>query len=183
MPYEFTQQYERNDNDYYVEPRWCIEALINSVPFARTIHDPACGSGKIPKTFAEHGFVVTGSDLCDRGYGKPNVNFFQDQILRDNIVTNPPYNLSERFILHALNFTAYRVAILARVAFLNGQARYKTLYTRHVPEKVVILSRRPSMPPGGQDIIPVGGKTDFCWIVWNNGPDHKSGKCELVWSL
>ena len=179
MTYEFTQQYVRKNDDWYIQPRRCIESLINSVPFEGTIHDPACGSGKIPKTFGEYGFTTTGSDLRNRGFGEQK-DFFQDLRIRSNIVSNPPYNLSERFIIHALSVTVGRVAILARVAFLNGQRRYASLYSKYPPETVVILSRRPSMPPAGQNIIPVGGKTDFCWIVWNK---HHRGPCKLVWSL
>jgi hypothetical protein len=179
MTYEFTDQYDRSDNDWYVEPRWCIERLIENVKFEGVIHDPACGAGKIPKTFNEHGYATTGSDIKDRGYGEIQ-DFFRDIRIRDNIVTNPPYNLSERFIDCALHITIGRVAILARIAFLNGQKRYRTLYSVHLPEKVIILSQRPSMPPGGRNIIPEGGKTDFCWIVWNK---THNGPCELVWAL
>ncbi len=178
MPYEFTETYQRNDNDFYIEPRWCIEALIKAVKFEGQIHDPACGTGKIPLTFAAHGFTCTAHDLVNRGFGIAGVDFLKDTNFYDNIVTNPPYNLSEKFIRKGLHVMR-RTAILARIAFLSSQKRYE-LFTDYPPEKVVILSRRPSMPPGGLGIIPQGGKTDFCWIVWNRG---HVGPSEICWIL
>lgn len=178
MSYEFSHDYQRNDSDYYVEPRWCIRSLIEKVNFNGSIHDPACGGGTIPKEFIEKGFLASGADKKDRGYGI-TIDFFKDTNVYENIVSNPPYRLSEEFIKKGLRSANERVAILARIAFLNGQRRFK-LYTERPPEKVVILSRRPSMPPGGMNIIPQGGKTDFCWIVWNN---KYTGPTQIVWSL
>lgn len=181
MSYEFTNQYKRNDNDFYVEPRWCIEALIKAVKFEGQIHDPACGTGKIPLTFAAASFTATGSDLIERGFGCGGENFLKDSRPYDNIVTNPPYSKSELFVKHALKCTKYRVAILARIAFLASQKRYELFTEWMPPEKVVILSRRPSMPPGDlTDVLPQGGKTDFCWIVWNRG---HTGPSEICWVL
>jgi hypothetical protein len=180
MPYEFTQTYERNKQDFYVEPRWAVVALMKSVWFAGAIHDPACGTGTIPKTFAAEGdYTVSGCDKVYRDYGTPGVNFLEDNNEYDNIVTNPPYELSERFIQHALKVSRQRVAILARIAFLSSQRRFK-LFTETPPEVVIILSRRPSMPPGNLNLVPSGGKTDYCWIVWKRGFE---GPTKLVWSL
>lgn len=179
MSYEFTHGYERSDSDFYVEPRWSVLALARSIKFEGQIYDPACGSGTIPKTFEGLGFTASGSDLKDRGFGLPNINFLRDYAKRENIITNPPYNLAEDFIKHALVVAEKRIAILARIAFLNGQKRFQ-LYNQHPPECVVILSKRPSMPPGGRMIMPQGGKTDFCWIVWNREP---RGETIIRWSL
>jgi hypothetical protein len=179
MPYEFTQTYERNSQDFYVEPRWAVLALIKSVLFDGAIHDPACGTGTIPNTFDEAGYNVSGSDKVYRGYGTPRINFLEDNNEYANIVTNPPYELSERFIQHAFKVSQRRVAVLARIAFLSSQRRFK-LFTETPPEVIVVLSRRPSMPPGDSNAIPSGGKTDYCWIVWKRGFD---GPTKIVWSL
>lgn len=179
MPYEFTESYQRNDNDFYVEPRWAVRALIKSVAFQGYIHDPACGTGTIPKEFEREGYTSGGSDIVNRGYGITPINFLSDANFYENIVTNPPYSRSEDFIKRGLNQAFCRVAVIARIAFLASQRRFK-LFTDFPPEKIVILSRRPSMPPGGMAIIAQGGKTDFCWIVWNK--EH-NGPSEICWSL
>jgi hypothetical protein len=181
MSYEFTKTYHRNDNDFYVEPRWAVRALINNVNFLGHIHDPACGTGTIPQEFERAGgFTVSGCDVANRGYGFAPVNFLSDSNnFYENIVTNPPYNRSEDFIKHGIKQALHRIAILARITFLASQRRFK-LFTEFPPEKIVVLSRRPSMPPGGLGIYPEGGKTDYCWIVWNK---EYTGPSEICWSL
>jgi hypothetical protein len=178
VPYEFTDEYERNSNDFYIEPAWSVRCLIKSVNFSGHIHDPACGTGTIPKAFIAAGFAATGSDKVDRGFGTVK-DYFEDRYPYENIVCNPPYNRSEEFIKRASKYATHRIAILARIAFLSSQKRYD-LFTKFPPEKVVILSRRPSMPPGGMRIIPQGGKTDFCWIVWRQRYDRPS---EICWAI
>src|SRR6266566_10156665 len=120
MPYEFTEQYTRNTNDFYIEPRWCIEALLRNSVFIGNIHDPACGSGKIPTVCRDFVHVdATGADIVDRAFaGVILQDYLKDKTIYDNIITNPPYTLSEAFILHALQYTRSRIAVLARIAFL-----------------------------------------------------------------
>lgn len=178
MPYEFTQQYIRNKNDFYVEPTWAVKALISKVKFEGTVHDPACGTGTIPIAFSEEKNWVTGSDIVDRGFGLVK-DFFSDHAMHDNIVTNPPFNLIEYFINYGLKHIKYRMAILARLTFLESQKRY-SLFSKDPPEQVIVLSRRPSMPPGGMNINPQGGKTAFCWIVWNK---QNTNLTILKWAL
>src|SRR5271166_3019585 len=167
--YEFTDQYPRKQNDLYIDEPWCSERLFEKVIFQGPIHDPACGTGNIVKAAHAAGYgLSTANDLVDRGFrAKVYTNEpFEQDYLKDtktyfNIVTNPPYNLDDEFIEHALRYTKYKVAVLVRLAFLAGQARYKKLYSKTPPTTVLVFSKRPSMPPPG---VPVGGgKTDFCW--------------------
>lgn len=158
-------EYYRDEEDWYVEPVWSVEILRSRVPFAGGIHDPCCGMGTIPKVFGG-----TGSDLVDRGYGYPQRDFLRDQTNYDNIVMNPPYGIAQKVIEHALQITKYRVAALVQTKFLCSQRRHK-LFTRNETEKVIMLSRRPSMPPGRLleekgESVRGGGSIDFCWVVW-----------------
>lgn len=165
---ERPSEYTREDNDWYVEPEWCVEALKARVPFIGHIHDPCCGMGTIPRIMGG-----TGADLVDRGYGYPQRDFLTDQTAYDNIVTNPPYNIAQQIIEHALKTARMRVAALVQVKFLASQRRHK-LFTRDETERVLMFSRRPSMPPGAQlaekgESIRGGGSIDFCWVVWCRG--------------
>jgi hypothetical protein len=161
-------EYSRDGDDWYVEPEWCVRALYERVPFVGGTHDPCCGMGTIPKFLGG-----TGSDLVDRGYGYPRRDFLQDMARYDNIVTNPPYGRAQEIIEHALSTTKYRVAALVQVKFLASQRRHK-LFTRDETEKVIMFSRRPSMPPGKLleeqgESIRGNGSLDFCWVVWCRG--------------
>lgn len=164
---ERTSEYSRDAEDWYVEPAWCVEALKARIAFTGTIHDPCCGSGTIPGVFGG-----TGADLVDRGFNFPQRNFLDDYGHYDNIVTNPPYGAAQCIIEHALVHTRYRVAALVQTKFLSSQKRYD-LFTQWPVEKVLIFSKRPSMPPGKMlqehgEAIRGGGSIDFCWVVWNH---------------
>jgi len=97
------------------------------------------------------------------------VSFFSTTREVDNIVTNPPYTLVESFISHALLVARGKVAILARLALLEGIKR-KALFKRQPPTRVWVSSRRMSMPPGGrEDIEAKGGSIAYAWFVWEKG--------------
>jgi hypothetical protein len=159
-------EFDRDGDDWYVEPEWCVEILKPRVPFIGKIHDPCCGMGTIPKVLCG-----TGSDIVDRGYGYPQRDFLSDETVYDNIVTNPPYGIAQQIIEHALKTTKRRVAALVQVKFLASQKRHR-LFTRDETERVIMLSRRPSMPPGrlllehGEEIRG-NGSLDFCWVIWD----------------
>lgn len=178
LDYRTEPVFERHSFDYYVEPRWCVDRLLDRVTFDGPIHDPACGGGTIPMTAAARGYEVTGSDLATtRSYGAGGINFLDDDTPRVNVVSNPPYNLAERFVHQALRVATGRVAMLVRLAFLEGQKRRKSLFLRHRAELVLVCSTRPSMPPGDRpDLTATGGKVAYCWILWSQG---YTGKTEL----
>jgi hypothetical protein len=69
-----------------------------------------------------------------------------------------------------------------RIGFMASQERHP-LFARSDCELVVILSRRPSLPPGellqrhGEAI---NGSTAFSWIVWRR--DRAGGSTRIVWA-
>jgi hypothetical protein len=65
---------ERAANDWYWEQSECIRTSFRTVQVEGAIHDPACGSGRIPTVAREFGYKATGSDLVDRGYGFPTAS-------------------------------------------------------------------------------------------------------------
>jgi hypothetical protein len=170
--------YRRHPFDYYREDAGCVHKLLDAVTFDGAIHDPACGAGNIPRTAAGRGYAATGSDIVDRGFGTV-IDFLEDRSPRCNIVSNPPYVLAERFVLHALSIVENRVAVLVRLAFLEGQGRRKRLYLPHPPEQVLVFATRPSMPPGDLQIEATGGKVAYAWVVWLKG--WASRKSTIGW--
>lgn len=176
---ERPSEYIRDENDWYVEPFWCVDALKNRVRFEGAVHDPCCGMGTIPKTFGG-----TGADLVDRGFGYAPQDFMDDHSRYDNIVTNPPYGIAQAIIQHALGRARYRVAALVQTKFLASQKRH-ALFSRPEMERVIMFSRRPSMPPGQMlqehgESIRGGGSIDFCWAVWRQG---YTGPTTIEWAL
>jgi hypothetical protein len=172
--------HERWSNDWYVEPPDCVHALFDAVQFIGSIHDPCCGGGTIPKVAMQNGYLATGSDIQYRGFPVEKVqDFLTDYTLRDNIVSNPPYNMAEQMFSHACLYARRKVAFVVRISFLAGQRRRDKLFSLCRPSEVLILSKRPSMPPGGTDIPAKGGTTDYIWLIHERG---YSGETILRWA-
>ena len=72
--------YAREADDWYVEPPWIVDALLNMEMFdGGLIWDPAAGAGNIPKRCHIRGLEAVGTDLHDRGFGTPFVDFLGTQ--------------------------------------------------------------------------------------------------------
>lgn len=179
--------YERDPLDFYVEPAFCTELLIDNLPGWENVWDPACGSGTIVKTMQANGIDAFGTDIIRRRYEQAAVMDFLALWTHGfpftDIVTNPPYGKAEDFIRWALRkgpSQARRLAVLVRLDFLASQRRH-ALFTEHEPQYVMVLSRRPSMPPGDRpDLEAKGGQHDFMWLVFDRRRGHYA-RCEVRW--
>src|SRR5262245_24721019 len=170
--------FNRAADDFYVEPPWCSERLFAVEPFAGLIWDPAAGSGTIPRAAQAAGLSNFASDIADHGCG-----LRQDFLIASapaeafNVVTNPPFKLTRAFVERALTLGAVKIAIIFPNARLNA-ARW----LQRLPlAKIYLLTPRPSMPLGkviSRGEKAGGGKTDFCWLVFDR---THSGPPELWW--
>jgi hypothetical protein len=170
--------FDRDDHDYYVEPPWCSERLFAVEPFAGLIWDPAAGSGTIPRAARAADLSTFASDVADHGCG-PRQDFLTAPApaVAFSIVTNPPFKLARAFVERALTLGAAKVAIIFPTARLNAARWLEPLPLT----RVWLLTPRPSMPPG--EVItrgekPGGGKTDFCWLVFDRA---HSGPPTMWW--
>lgn len=179
--------YDRAAHDWYVEPRWCVEQLADAVDFAgHAIWDPCAGGGTIPKTFRDRGLLTYASDVVARWDGIDGIHDATEESLplfipsgvRLSIVKNPPFKLAEQITRRMLALADHRVCVLQQLSFLASAGRHR-LFTEFPPSDVLILSRRPSMPPGamieemGSKAFK-GGTNDFCWIVWTRPHDRET---------
>jgi hypothetical protein len=164
-------------NEHYVEPSWVSERLFEEETFIGGVFDPACGFGRIVESAVEHGLDAYGSDIVDRGNGYPIANFFDTTDMHDSVVSNPPFDVFEKFAIRALTLARDKVALIMPTARLNAAHWLEETPLR----RVWLLTPRPSMPPG--HVITNkgkvgGGKSDYCWIVMEHG---YSGKPEMQW--
>jgi hypothetical protein len=170
---------DREKDDFYPTPAPGTRALLASEKFDGGIWEPACGDGAISNVLKEHGYNVLSTDLFDRGYGESRIDFLMEQrLLAPNIVTNPPFKMAEEFVRHSLNLGAEKVAMLLRLAWLEGSAR-KALFESTPLARVHVASRRLSMARGGTDNGKGGGSMiAFAWFVWDQS---HHGATELRW--
>jgi hypothetical protein len=186
--------WERDGDDFYVEPRWVDDQLFKIEGFDRhrPLLDPCCGLGRISEAAKVAGYHVEAADLVDRGYPGTKIEDFLDRRAPAvSIIANPPFDQVEDFARHSLlNLRAAKVALILPTARLNAAHRW----LRELPlSRIWLLTPRPSMPPGHIILAgekPKGGKKDFCWLIFERGyvgaaqigwlhrgeiPEHKRG--------
>jgi hypothetical protein len=92
--------WDRSDDEWYVEPSDCTTALLRVEAFNGRIWDPACGCGNIARAVQSAGLECFTSDIVNRGRaGVSPDSFLQRDFLymptgkfpARNIITNPPF--------------------------------------------------------------------------------------------
>jgi len=114
----------------------------------------------------------------NRGYGEPHVDFLLEQTpLAPNIITNPPFKLAREFAQHALDIGCEKVALLLKLAFMQGGDRSPWLFASGL-RRVIVVSKRitfvaaPDRPPFTSNFV-----DGYGWFIWQRG--HQ-GPAELV---
>lgn len=159
----------REENDFYATPAPTTRALLRVERFEGPIWECACGDGAISRVLQESGYEVVSTDLIDRGYGEGGRDFLMEpQLLARNVVTNPPFSEADDFALRALGLGAEKVAILQRIAWLEGAARHQRVWARHPPARIWVFAKRQTLWKGGsQNAREKGGTICFGWYVWD----------------
>jgi hypothetical protein len=126
------------------------------------------------------GYEVISTDLVDRGYGTPRVDFLMEsKALAPNIVTNPPFKMGEAFARHAVSLASGKVAFLCRIQFLEGLTR-RELFRLSPLARVWVFSWR--LPISRGEVKPEaerqGSMATYAWFVWERG---YTGKPTLGW--
>jgi hypothetical protein len=171
--------------DFYATPPEATRALLSVEQFNGPIWEPACGAGAISSVLVEAGHVVMSTDLIDRGYGTPGVDFLRETEPRArHIVTNPPYGggLADRFIGKALALTRQTggtVAMLLDLASLCHPSRHPR-FIATPPAALYALDELVCLPNGDPARAPFMARADrrYYWAVWK--PGH-SGRPAFWW--
>lgn len=199
--------YERDGLDFYSEPRWCVDLLIDAERFAGKVWDPACGNGTIGRAFAARNHPIRSTDIAPRPYAERQLDFLDgadaSYTRADHIVCNPPFSQAEDFIRRGLQMASRSAAFLLPLKWLASDARQRFFAEVGRPARVYVLADRASMPPGdfldaetGLFAIddpnphpekgprwragdkPKGGAIDYCWVVFVPG---YGGPTDLRW--
>jgi hypothetical protein len=170
----------REKDDFYPTPPEGTEALLAVEKFDGPIWEPACGAGDMARVLEAAGHEVIATDLVDRGYGQPRVDFLMEHAaLAPNIVTNPPFKMAELFARKAVALATGKIALLARIQFLEGLTRRPMFETTPLA-RVWVFSWR--LPISRGEVKPIeertGSMATYAWFVW----DHAhTGKPTLGW--
>jgi hypothetical protein len=123
------------------------------------------------------GSSVLSTDLFDRGFGEAGVDFLKTARVTDNIITNPPYNSAEAFVKAGLVQARRKMALLLRLAFVEGANRQRTIFAKTPPTRIWVFSERITFYPAGA-IQKGSGTTAYAWFVWDK---QDMGKTEMKW--
>lgn len=189
--------FERQAEDWYVEPAWCWQRLFERKGFVggMTVLDPACGLGTCVEAAHAAGMQALGSDIVPRWEARPDrrgaywlADFLTAFPVRsgdawefpDIIASNPPFKDAEAFATLALQRAQSMVCLLLPSKWAQGERRARWLATTPL-QRILYLCPRPSMPPG--EVIVAGGKpgngtVDFSIFVWLRGYD---GEPQVGW--
>lgn len=161
----------RPKTDFYPTQPAATRALLAVESFAGPVWEPACGDGAIAKEFEAAGIDVISTDLNLHGHGETGIDFLMERHPRaPEIVTNPPYRLANAFVRHALALGARRVAMLLRLAFLEGVSRSDIVDRGGGLARVHVFRERITMAPKGVELKNPGAVA-FAWFVWERGHD------------
>jgi len=158
----------RAENDYYPTPPEATQALLRVEKFSRKIWEPACGDGSMSIVLENAGYEVMSTDLIDYGYGEAPHDFLTSDRTCENIITNPPFILAEKFVELGLQRTTGKVALLCKLQFLEG-AKRKIMFESAPLKTVWVFSKRISMYRNGKKEKYGSSMIAFAWFVFQHG--------------
>lgn len=160
-------QGNRRELDYYPTQPDVTKALLDFLKLDYSnIWEPACGEGHMSEVIKSYGHSVISTDLRHTGYGIGGVDFLTcNRLSCDAIITNPPFNISEQFIIKSLQ-TSPIVAMLLKSQYWHAKKRYK-LFLEYPPAWVLPLTWRPDFLFDQRENGVKGAPTMEClWTVW-----------------
>jgi hypothetical protein len=157
--------------DLYETPAVAVEALLRIEQIPHTIWEPAAGRGAIVRVLRDRGHAVIASDIHDYGGLHSVGNFLAQKQMPagcEAIVTNPPFNIVEKFVAHALVLSPL-VIMLLRLAFMESERRCNILEGRGLARVHVFRKRLPMMHRDGWEGRKANSGMAFCWMAWERG--------------
>lgn len=161
---------EREINDYYATDPSAITDLFAREQFDENIWECAGGGGHLVEKMRQLGKCVWNTDLIDRGCQDDIMDFLkQEKIFKGDIITNPPYKYCTEFILKALELVedGHKVAMFLKLQTLEGQDRYKKVFSKFPPKTIYVYTKRIECAKNGE----FQGTSAVCyaWFVWVKG--------------
>jgi hypothetical protein len=177
-----THTHAARQNDCYETPACAVEALLRVESLPHRIWEPACGPGAMVRVLLENGHEVVASDIVDYGWGHVVRDFLDlpDPQVPFPIMTNPPYQLAEKFVCKALKMSPL-VIMLLRLAFLESVRRTDILEKSGLARIHVFRNRLPMMHRKGWGGPKASSAMPFAWFVWERGYEGPTTIDRISW--
>jgi hypothetical protein len=158
-------------NDFYATHPFYAKALLLRECF-HNVWEPACGMNHIAHECCERGCLKRTSDVHQyegalyTGTLFEQIDFMQVTDKWDgDIITNPPFNLFNEFMLKCLSICDSKAALFAPIRYLASIKRWH-VFKNCPPKAVYVFSKRYGCARDGVHFE--SGPVDYCWIVWEN---------------
>lgn len=145
-------------NDFYPTPDYTIKSLLDlcEIPDNFTFLEPCKGNGQIYNK-VNNVSIKLYSELTE-GLNYLTTDYTVSEI--DLIITNPPYSLAKEFLEKSLK-ESKNVFYLLRLGFLASQSRKDWWNKIGLPNKLLILSKRPKFINNTSD------SQEYAWFCWD----------------
>lgn len=169
-------QNKRVDNDFYATHPSALESFLKKlredrVELSYDIWECSCGQGHLSEVLKNWGYNVRSSDLINRGYGEIK-DFLATESLEYNfdILTNPPYNLAEKFIEKGMELLGKerKLILFLKIQFLESKKRLE-LFKKFPPKYVYVHSERQLASRNAEFDKYNTRSIAFIWIIWEKG--------------
>ncbi len=160
--------YARKERDLYETPEWVTLALLPHLRQLGGIWEPACGSGQMVRALERNYSYVLGSDL-DRGDDFLMLPLPEDSQV-DAIITNPPYELAEKFCDHALRLMERArgmVAMMLRTDFDHAKSRAHLFRDCPAFAKKLVLMKRIVWFVEADGKPKASPSFNHAWYIWD----------------
>ena len=128
-------------SDVFQTPNIALEPLLPFVPKKYSIWEPASANGNIVNFFNQNGYQISGTDITN------GVDFFENNLKADCIITNPPYSIKDKWIKRCYDLNLPFMLLLPITA-LEGKNRQK-LYNQKVIQLILFNKRINYETPSG----------------------------------
>lgn len=186
--------YDRETRDFYATPPDVTEALLRHVKFRGRVWEPCCGDGAMSRVLEGRGYDVLSTDLVDRGFGTPGVDFLQAGSVPGgctSIVTNPPYGDTGshkgqsrspmamlNFLKHSIALTGSvqgQLALLVRLQWIAGK-RVADVMSAAPFSAVIVLTKRIQWFDMGERTN--AAQHHHAWVVFDH--QHPKGQAPAL---
>ena len=161
----------RSKNDFYVTDPSAIVLLDKQGLLDKNdcYWECACGNGSLSSKLIELGYNVgRSSDLYDYGYGESGVDFLKQlKKFKGSIITNPPFQTLNEFIIHGLELASNKLYIFARIQTIESYVRYNKIFRDNPPLWVCPFVKR--VPCYSQNETTFKNSAIcYAWFIWDN---------------
>lgn len=167
---------KRQEQDFYATHPNALIVFLNklkedNVELNKNIWECASGKRHLANVLLDYGYEVKITDLIKRIDGVIEKDYLlETESFNGDILTNPPFNLAEKFIEKSMNLLneGNKLLLFLKIQFLEEQKR-KELFKKFPPKYVYCYSARQKCARDGEFEKYTATTQFYAWYIWEKG--------------